>query len=90
MELTVQEKSKNKLVLQLKSETTTICNVLRDQLWSDEKIKAAGYNVRHPLEGQPSLIIEITTKKPETALQDAVSSVRKDLSKLKKDIKKAK
>ena len=78
MEFVVQEKTKKRLVVEMKGTTHTICNVLKDELWNDKDIVAAAYNVGHPLIGVPKFIIETNGKtEPIKALQNACDRLKK-------------
>ncbi len=84
MELNILEDTKNRLVVEVKGEDSTLCNILRKELWSDDKVKAAAYSVKHPSVGVPQLIVETTGKDPRDALSDAVKRVKKQVSDFEK------
>jgi DNA-directed RNA polymerase subunit L len=89
MELNIIDEKNNKLILEIKGEGHTLANVLRKELWEDKHIKAAGYNVKHPLEGVPRLVIETDGKEdPKKALVAAVERIKKKNDELKKALKK--
>jgi len=78
MEINVIEKTKKRLVFELKEGTHTVCNVLKDELWNDKDIVAAAYNIDHPLIGIPKFIVETNGKTaPEKALAKAVDRLKK-------------
>ncbi|MFC1754409.1 DNA-directed RNA polymerase subunit L [Thermoproteota archaeon] len=89
MEINVLEHSKTKLIIEVKGEDATLCNILRKELWNDSSVKAAAYSVKHPAVGVPQMIIETTGKDPKDALVDAVSRLRKDLAGFEKAVAKA-
>jgi len=84
MELNVLEESKTRLIVEVKGEDATLCNVLRKELWNDKDVKAAAYNIKHPSTGIPQLIVETTGKTPRDALSDAVKRIKKNLSDIEK------
>jgi DNA-directed RNA polymerase subunit L len=78
MEIKVLEKTKKRLVFELKAGTHTICNILKDELWNDKDIVAAAYNIDHPLIGVPKFIVETNGKtEPDTALANACDRLKK-------------
>jgi DNA-directed RNA polymerase subunit L len=58
MELTVLESKKNRIVFELRGADHTFCNALKQELWNDEGVKVAAYNINHPLVGVPKFIVE--------------------------------
>jgi DNA-directed RNA polymerase subunit L len=58
MELTILESKKHRMVFELKGTDHTFCNALKQELWNDESVKVAAYNINHPLVGVPKFIIE--------------------------------
>ena len=89
MELNVLNDSGNKIVMEIKGEGHTLCNVLKKELWNDKHVKVATYAIDHPLIGIPRMTVEtdgtITARK---ALSAAVERLNKDLDKLKKEFSK--
>ena len=78
MELKILEESKSSLKIRIEGEDHTLANVLRRELWSDSHIKVSGYNVDHPLVGNPILIVETDGKEdPKKALLLAVERIKK-------------
>ncbi|MBN1275536.1 DNA-directed RNA polymerase subunit L [Candidatus Woesearchaeota archaeon] len=78
MELTVLEKTKKRLVFELKGSGHTLCNALKDELWQDKDVVAAAYNIDHPLIGIPKFIIETNGKQePAKALTNAANRLKK-------------
>ncbi len=91
MELNILEDKKKRLVFELKGEKHTLCNALRDELWNDKAVKAAAYNISHPLVGIPKFVVETDGKKaPKKALKDAISRLQKKNKDLIKEVKKVK
>jgi len=88
MEIKVISEDKNKLIFEIQGEDHTLANALRKELWNDKKIKAAGYQVEHPLIGIPKMVVETNSGSPRTAIKEAIERLKKINSKLKSDIKK--
>lgn len=88
MEVTILEETKNRLVIELKGEDHTLCNALRRELWDQKDVKAAAYNIDHPVVGHPKLIIETSGKDPKAVLQIAIESLKKKNNDLLKKFEK--
>ena len=84
MELNILEDSKTRLVVEIKGEDATLCNLLRKELWNDDKVKSAAFSVKHPSIGVPQMIVETTGKEPREALSDAVKRLKKTISDFEK------
>jgi DNA-directed RNA polymerase subunit L len=76
MELNVLESKKHRIVFELRGADHTFCNALKQELWNDESIKVAAYNINHPLVGVPKFIVESTTD-AKAALLEASARLQK-------------
>lgn len=88
MELNVIEQGKKRLIFELKGADHTFCNALKEELWNDKNIDAAGYNVDHPLIGIPRFVVETKGSSPKEALNSAVNRLRKVSEKFKKEFQR--
>ncbi|MBW3012578.1 DNA-directed RNA polymerase subunit L [Candidatus Woesearchaeota archaeon] len=88
MEINVVESTKNKLVIELKGEDHTFCNILVKELQKDSNVKAAAYKIEHPLRRVPKVMIETTSGSPKDALLKAAANLVKDAGKLEKEFAK--
>ena len=89
MELKVIDQKKNRLVLEVSGEDHTFCNVLKKELWNDEHVKAASYNIKHPMVSHPHIIVETDgSETPQAALISAAKKVGKNAEKLKDEFTK--
>lgn len=85
------EKSKTKLLFKVEGAGHTLCNIITKELWQDEHIKAAGYNVSHPLVDVPQMLVETDGKEdPKAAVIDTIKRIKSNNSKLLKSIDKFK
>jgi DNA-directed RNA polymerase subunit L len=90
MELKIIEQEKNKLVLEIEGEDHTFCNVLKDELWNDEHVKLASYNIKHPVVSSPYVIVETDGSiTPQQALANAAKRVGKAAEKFKTEFAKS-
>ncbi len=87
MEITVVEESKDKLVVEIKGEGHGFVNALKKELNENKNVKAAGYNIDHPLVGVPKLIIH--GKEPKKQLAEAAKSLKKQSAEFLKAFNKA-
>lgn len=78
MELNVIEKTKNKVIIEIRGENHTLCNALKEELYKDDKVKNAGYFIEHPAVGVPTLVVETKTG------GDAIKSIETACKGLKK------
>ncbi len=68
MELTATEKDKEKIRVEVRGETHTMLNLIRENAWK-AGARQASYIIQHPYISQPEIIIR--SKKPAKTLQDA-------------------
>jgi DNA-directed RNA polymerase subunit L len=64
------------MVFELRGTDHTFCNALKQELWNDETVKVAAYNIAHPLVGVPKFIVESSGDVKE-ALLGASSRLQK-------------
>lgn len=86
MELNFLENTKNKILVELKGEDHTFCNLLVKELQKDSGVKTAAYRISHPLTGVPEILVE--TNEKETAKKALISAVDR-LAKLNDKFRKA-
>ena len=88
MEIKITEEKKNRIVLEIEGEDNTFCNMIKKELWNDEHVKAASYNIDHPMIGKPKMIVETDGENPRKALTDAAKRAQKELDKFKTEFSK--
>jgi DNA-directed RNA polymerase subunit L len=89
MELTIIENTKYKIVLEIKGEDHTFCNVLVKELQRNENVKNAAYTIAHPLRRVPRLVVETNTNTTaKKALLEAVAEVKSNIDKFGKSFEK--
>jgi len=84
MEASILEESKDKLVVSIKGEDHTFCNLLREELTNDKDVTVAAYRINHPLVGIPNMLIETKGKDPKKALLEATARIKKTFEGIKK------
>ena len=85
MEINVLKNSKNEIEVEL--ESLTIAEILRVYLNKDSSVTFTAWKREHPTK-KPILKIQTKSKTAKKAINDAVSSITKDLDKLESDFKK--
>jgi len=86
MEFKVLEESKTKLVFELKGETHTFCNLVKEELLTTKGVATAAYRVDHPLIGVPRFMLETKGVEPRKALKEALASIKKKAEAFKKEV----
>lgn len=87
MKLKVIEQEKNKIRIEIIGETHTFCNALRKELWNDDDVKIAGYNIEHPLVANPVLTLETDKKDTKKVLEAAIKRLRDKNEKIREAVK---
>ena len=71
MEFVVIEESKTRMVFELKGETHTFCNLIKEELLTIKSVVTASYRIDHPLTGVPRFMMETKGAEPRKALKEA-------------------
>lgn len=87
MDVKILEEKKGRLVFNIEGDGVTIANQLKKELWNDEHVKAAGYNVEHPLINVPTFVVETDGADPKKTVSAAVKRMAKSLEKFRDDAK---
>ncbi len=85
MEFTVLEESKSKLVFELKGETHTFCNALKEELLDIDGVTIATYRIDHPLVGIPRFHLETKGVEPRKAIKEALKALKKNAEEFRKE-----
>ncbi|MFH1683213.1 MAG: DNA-directed RNA polymerase subunit L [Candidatus Woesearchaeota archaeon] len=88
MELNILEESKKRMVFELKGETHTFCNALKEALWKVKGVEIAAYRIEHPLKGIPKFCIETKGIEPREAFKKAVTDLKKTFKEFQKEVSK--
>ena len=76
MELNILSKTENELEVELKGETHTLLNMLKDLLIKDERVEIAFYDMKHVSISDPILYIKTNNgADPIEVLKDAASII---------------
>ena len=87
METKVIEDKKNKFVFEIVDMGHTYLNLLKNELWNDNHVKVATYNIRHPQASKPKFILETDgDESPRAALSSSIGRLKRLSEKAKKEI----
>jgi DNA-directed RNA polymerase subunit L len=90
MDVKILEEKKNRLVFTIEGDGATIANALKKELWNDEHVKAAGFNVEHPLINIPTFVVETDGADPKKTVVSASKRIGKQLEKFRDEAKSIK
>ena len=88
MEFKVLEETKTKLVFELKGETHSFCNALKQELLDVKGVTLATYRIDHPLVGVPKFHLETKGLEPRKAIKEALKNLKKKVEDFEKEVKK--
>ena len=86
MELHILEESSHKLSFQLKGETHTFCNALKNELHKVKGVQIVTYRIDHALVGVPKFLLETKGIEPRKALKEALESLKKKVKEFQKEV----
>ena len=89
MKINIVEDKKNRFVFEIDGMGHTFLNILKNELWNDQNVKIATYNIRHPEISKPNFVLETEgDETPRDALSSAVGRLKRLSDKFRKDIAK--
>lgn len=87
MKFKILEGKKNRLVFEIDGMGHSYLNILKNELWNDDHVKVATYNIKHPQVSKPKMILETDgDRTPKAALSGAVSRLKKLSDKFRKEM----
>ncbi|MDD2613556.1 MAG: DNA-directed RNA polymerase subunit L [Methanosarcina sp.] len=75
MELNILSKTDNELEVELKGETHTLLNILKEILVKDERVEVVFYDMKYVSISEPILYIKTDGTNPIQVLKDAASNI---------------
>jgi DNA-directed RNA polymerase subunit L len=75
MEMNILSKTENELEVELKGETHTLLNMLKDLLIKDKRVEVVFYDMKHVSISDPILYIKTDGTNPIEVLKDAASII---------------
>ncbi|MCS7105832.1 MAG: DNA-directed RNA polymerase subunit L [Candidatus Aenigmarchaeota archaeon] len=89
MELRVIKKDEKILELEIRGETYTLTNLLREELWNDKSVLESAQIKEHPYLSEPKIFVKVSRGSPEVALEKACDRLISKLEEFKEEFKKA-
>ena len=90
LKINVLKHEGNALRIELVGEGHSFCNALQSVLLKDDTLEFVGYNMPHPLIGQPTIYIRTKGRRdPWRALMDAAEILEKELNQIHKTFEEA-
>ena len=86
MELHILQETDHKLSFQLKGETHTFCNALKNELHKIKGVQIITYRIDHALVGVPQFLLETKGIEARKALKEALDNLRKKVKEFQKEI----
>lgn len=77
----VLKEEPGRMIVEITDETHTICNILRKRLMSQDEVKAAAYDITHPLVGQPEF--EVYSDDPRESIKTASEEIKNEAADFK-------
>jgi len=89
MEIKVVKKNEKTLVIETPEETSTLTNLLRENLWQDKNVSEAAHIKEHPYLSNPKILVTTSRGSPQTALEKAAERISDQAKEFKEEFKKA-
>ena len=89
MELKVLKDKDKTLLLEIRGETVTVTNLLREELWNDSSVSEAAQIKEHPYLSEPKVFVKVSRGTPQTALKKACERIIKKSQEFREEFKKA-
>ena len=83
MEFKITSDKKNEMTFEIKDEHHSFSQLLVTKLLQNKDVDIAYYNIDHPLIGHPIFYVKTKKNKPITAVQKAISDLKKELKSVK-------
>jgi DNA-directed RNA polymerase subunit L len=89
MELKKIKEDDKTLLVEVKGETFTLTNAIREYLWDDKSISEAAQIKEHPYLSQPKIFVKTYRGSPVAALEKAADKIVEDAKEFKQKFKDA-
>ena len=86
----ILEKGKDFIKIEVKGESISFINLIKEELWNDENVSEAAWIKEHPYMAEPKLFVKMKGKaKPEVAIERAIKRISVKLKELEGEFKRA-
>ncbi len=90
MEVRAIKKEKNTLLVELKGDTKSFANLIREELWNDKNVSEAAAIKEHPYMVEPKVWVKTRGKAdPKIALEKAAKRIKVKVEELKKEFQRS-
>ncbi|MEM5802101.1 MAG: RpoL/Rpb11 RNA polymerase subunit family protein [Candidatus Aenigmatarchaeota archaeon] len=89
MEIKVLKNDGKSLIIEVKGETFTLTNLIREELWEDKNVKEAAQIKEHPYLAEPKILVSAYKGSHATALEKAVERLIEQTKEFREEFKKA-
>lgn len=90
MELKIVDKGEDFVKIEVKGESISFVNLIKEELWNDEDVLEAAWIKEHPYMAEPKLYVKMRGKsKPEVAIEKALKRIRVKVKELEEEFKRA-
>lgn len=86
MKIEILKEDKEKILLRVGNEDITLARAIKDELWDTKGVDIAALDKKHPLVGNPELMVE--GKEPRKLLKTAAQNFKKKVDEFEKEILK--
>jgi DNA-directed RNA polymerase subunit L len=77
MEVEIVKKDKGMLLVELKGETKSFANLIREELWNDKNVEEASVIKDHPYSAEPRVFVKMKGRAdPKKALKEAAKRIQ--------------
>ena len=90
MKINVITNEKNTLEFVMEGERHTIPNILKEKIAADLGVEFCAYRLDHPLDTKARFIVKTTSKAPIKVVENAIKSIKEELTEFKKEVEKLK
>lgn len=88
MEIKILKQAKNKIEFEIEEEDHTLCNAVREELWSYKETEISAYKIEHPLISNPVMLVETNKGDPKKVILKAADSLKKQIKSIKEESNK--
>ncbi|MBD3318783.1 hypothetical protein GF342_02650 [Candidatus Woesearchaeota archaeon] len=87
MEVQVKEEKKGHLHVDIVDSPIIAMNMLKQELWQNNHVKATGTNIDHPLLNKQTFVLDTDGAEPRKVIASAVKKLHKELDKAAESLK---
>jgi len=82
------KKDKNSILIELKGESVSFANLIKEELWKDKNVEEAVVIKEHPYMDEPKLLVRTKKGTPITAIKKAIKNLQSQTKELHQEFKR--